>query len=108
MNKRMKYKNHRDGRKSDTMRVSEAMSDLLKEFKIEDKYVESQLIDSWEKVMGTPIATRTSKIYINQKVLFVHLTSAPLRQELEMSKDRVLDLLEKEMGSRVVDKVVFR
>lgn len=90
------------------MRVSEAMSDLLKEFKIEDKYVESQLIDSWEKVMGAPIATRTSKIYISQKVLFVHLTSAPLRQELEMSKDRVLDLLEKEMGSRVVDKVVFR
>ncbi len=84
------------------------MSDLLKEYRIEDKYLESRLIESWERIMGGPIANRTSRIYIKDKVLFVHLSSAPLRQELEMSKDRVLDLLEKESGQKVVEKVVFR
>lgn len=98
----------KDGRHSDTQRVSEAMTDLLKEYRIQDKFLESRLIDSWEQVMGGPIASRTSKLYIKDKTLFVHLTSAPLRQELEMSKGRVLELLEKEMGQKVVEKVVFR
>ncbi len=100
-------KYHKD-RKSDTMSVSEAMSDLLRNYRIEDKFHESRLVDSWEKVMGRPIASRTGKLYIKDKVLFVQLTSAPLRHELEMSKDRILELLEKEMGRKIVDKVVFR
>ena len=90
------------------MKMSEAMSDLLKSYRIEDKYYESQLIDSWERIMGAPIAVRTNKIYIKDKVLIVHVSSAPLRQELEMSKDRILELLEKEMGRKIVEKVAFR
>jgi predicted nucleic acid-binding Zn ribbon protein len=104
----MENKKYNQGRKSDTMKVSEAMNDLLKNYHLEDKFYAARLVDSWEKVMGKPIANRTSKIYVHDETLFVHLTSAPLRQELEMSKDRVLELLEKEMGRSVVKKVVFR
>lgn len=104
----MENKKYQQGRSKETMKVSDVMTDMLKSYHLEDKYYESQLIESWEKVMGGPIATRTTKIYIHDKTLFVQLSSAPLRQELEMSKDRVLELLENEMGRKVVGKVVFR
>ena len=36
--------------------------------------------------MEKPIARRTEKLYVKDKVLFVKLNSAPLRQELTMKK----------------------
>jgi predicted nucleic acid-binding Zn ribbon protein len=66
-----------------------------------------RLISSWEVLMGKPIAARTSKIYINNKTLFVQITSAPLKKELSMSKRRILELLEREGGKGIVEDIHF-
>ena len=81
---------------------------MLKRFRIEDKFDETNLISQWEKVMGVPIAKRTTKIYIRNKKLFVHLNSAPLKHELNMSRDRILVLLTKELGKPIVNEVVIK
>ena len=87
--------------------VGDAIRDMLKAYHIEDRFDETQLITSWEKVMGVPIAKRTSKIYIRDKKLFVYLTSAPLKHELNMSKDKILVLLAKEFGRPLINEVVI-
>ena len=81
---------------------------MLKRFRIEGKFDETKLISQWEKVMGAPIAKRTTKIYIRNKKLFVHLSSAPLKHELNMSRDRILVLLTKELGKPIVNEVVIK
>ena len=81
---------------------------MLKAFKIEDRFHESNLVNSWEKVMGAPIAKRTSKLYIREKKLYVHLTSAPLKHELSMSRDKILVLLTKEFGESVINEVIIK
>ncbi|NVK83842.1 MAG: DUF721 domain-containing protein, partial [Cytophagia bacterium] len=58
--------------------------------------------------MGTPIAKRTSKVYIKDKKLFVHIESAPLKHELNMSRDKILVLIAKELGSSIVNEVVIK
>jgi len=72
-----------------------------------DKYKEKQLITSWNKVMGNPIAVRTDKLYFRDKKLFVHLNSAPLKSELSHSKVKVLEILNREFGEGIVEDVVF-
>lgn len=101
------YRNH-SGRKSEPSTIGEAISEMLKRFRIEDKFDETKLISQWEKVMGAPIAKRTTKIYIRNKKLFVHLSSAPLKHELNMSRDRILVLLTKEFGKPIVNEVVIK
>ncbi len=81
---------------------------MLKAFRIEDKFDETNLINQWEKVMGGPIAKRTTKIYIHQKKLYVHLSSAPLKHELSMSRDRILVMLTKEFGKPIVNEVIIK
>lgn len=81
---------------------------MLQAYRIEDRFDETGLVASWERVMGTPIAKRTSKIYIHDKKLFVYLTSAPLRHELMMSRDRILVLLTKEFGKPIVNEVIIK
>ena len=101
------YRNH-SGRKSEPSSIGEAVNDMLKRFRIEGKFDETKLISQWEKVMGAPIAKRTTKIYIRNKKLFVHLSSAPLKHELNMSRDRILVLLTKELGKPIVNEVVIK
>ena len=89
-------------------RLSEAIADYLKFLKIEGKLQETDLIRSWERVMGKTIARETEKIYIKNSVLHVHLKSAALRNELAMMKSKVLDLLNEGRETPVVRDVTFR
>lgn len=94
-------------RKGDASSLKEAFNDLLDTYKIKRKFNEKQVVAYWSKLMGAPIANRTSKIFVKDKILFVELTSAPLKQELNMSKSKVLQLIEKEFGPDVIAEVIF-
>jgi len=95
-------------RKGEPESLGSAIQEMLKSFHIEDKFNEANLINSWEKIMGTPIAKRTTKVYIHNKKLYVHISSAPLKHELSMSRDKILVLIAKELGSSIVNEVVIK
>ena len=95
-------------RKAEPEQLGDAIQEMLKSFRIEDKFNETSLINSWEQIMGTPIAKRTSKVYLKDKKLIVHITSAPLKQELSMSRERILVLIAKELGTSIVNELIIR
>ncbi|WP_421874658.1 DUF721 domain-containing protein [Marinoscillum sp.] len=66
--------------------------------KLDSRYREKLLAESWGELVGKPIASRTSNLYISNKILFVKLTSAPLKQELNNNKEKVKELLDKDFG----------
>lgn len=98
---------YRHPRKSDTTTVGQAIGDMLKTYNLTKKFDEKKLIESWGRVMGTVIEKRTKRIFIKNTVLFVEVTSAPLKNELSMSKDKVIDLLTKEVGEGIITEVIF-
>lgn len=98
----------RNGRKNEPTDLGSAINDMLKAFKIEGRFHESNLVNSWEKVMGTPIAKRTTKLFIKDKKLFVYLNSAPLKHELNMSRGKILVMLTQEFGESVINEVIIK
>lgn len=84
-----------------------AFNQFLKEENLEHTYKQKQLIVNWEKVMGKTIANRTTKIFFKDKILFVKLSSAPLKQEMQNSKEKFLELVSDEIGSGEVKDVRF-
>jgi len=103
----MRYKNKYSERKSDTSSVKEAIDAMLDSYKLRGKFDQTKLINSWESMMGKPIARRTEKIFIKDGVLFVKLNSAPLRQELTIAKTKVLEILHRNFDKGVVADVKF-
>lgn len=97
----------RNNRNTEVSTLKDIIEEMLNTYRLKGKYNETRLISSWETIMGKPIATRTTKLFIKDKKLYVKLNSAPLKNELTMSKTKVLDLLQVEMGTRVVDDIVF-
>ncbi len=94
-------------RKSNLSTFSESFNELLQTYRIEKKFDATQLVSSWERLMGPTIAKRTKRVFVKDGKLFVELTSAALKQELTLSKQKVLDIFEREFGKKMLDDVVF-
>ena len=80
---------------------------MLKSYKLESRFNAARIRKDWAKIMGKPISNRTSRITIQNGKITVYLTSAPLKQELNMSKTRILEMLRKEYGEDIVDDIIF-
>jgi len=74
-------------------KVSNAIQELLEIYKLNRKYQEMLVCSNWDKIMGPIVANRTTKVYIENKVLFVYLDSAPLKHQMMLQRERVLALV---------------
>lgn|SRR5690606_36637757 len=99
-----KYQNPRS---AETNTIKSAVQELLQAYKIKDKYTATQVSGAWGKIMGEPIRKRTEQVFMKDKKLFVKLNSAPLKNELSLSKQKIVDLFCKEFGEDVLKEVVF-
>jgi predicted nucleic acid-binding Zn ribbon protein len=94
-------------RKKDITTVGDAIKELLNTYRIKSKYHQTNIKASWTEVMGNTIASRTDKIFFKNNVLFVQLNSAALKHELNMSKSKVLAMLQEKFGKTAVEEIVF-
>lgn len=92
---------------SGAVHVGDAIKELLKQYHIEGKFDEANVIGSWERLVGAAIAKRTKKVFIRNHVLFVELTSPSLKHDLNYSKAHILELFQKEFGNEVVKEIVL-
>lgn len=93
--------------KDNTQSFADAFQKFLKAEKLDKKFQEKQLVNSWEKIMGKTIASRTQEIFVRNKVLYLRLDSAPLKQEMINSKLKVIEIIAKEFGDGLVEDLRF-
>ena len=60
------------------------------------------------EVMGNNVNSYTNEIVLKKNTLYVNLNSSVLRQELSFGKQKIIDLLNKELGKTVIKKIVLR
>ncbi len=89
------------------MHIGQAIQQLLGRYNIKSKFDEANLVSSWERLVGKPIAKRTKKLYIRNKVLFVELESPSLKNDLAIHKSHLIEVLQKEFGTEVVKDLVI-
>ena len=95
-------------RRSKTISLAEAIKDYVKEMNMEGKLNEVGLINSWEEIVGKAISSRTSKIYIKDQVLYVHLNSSVVRNELLMLRQTLIEKLNQKAGTEVIRDIVLK
>ncbi len=79
---------------------------MLNTYRLTNKYDEANIIESWERLVGKPIASRTRKIFIKNKVLFVEFDSPTMRHDFSLHKAEVIDLFRKEFGDGVITEII--
>ncbi len=83
------------------------IEEFLKTFRLEDKLTETRVIQSWEKVVGALVAKHTTRLSMRNKILYVKLDSAALRNELMFAREKIVKALNKEAGTNMLSEIVF-
>ncbi len=86
--------------------VGNAIRDLLNTYNLRGRFDEANIMASWERLVGKPIAKRTRKLYIKNNVLFVEFDSPSMRHDFEFHRAHVLDVFRREFGEGVITNIV--
>ena len=86
--------------------IGEAIRSLLNSYNLTSRFDETNIVTSWERLVGKPIARRTKKVYIRNKVLFVEFDSPSMRHDFEFHKPHVLEMFRKEFGDGVITGII--
>lgn len=95
-------------RRSKTISLAEALNDYIRVMNIGGKLNEVSVVNSWEETVGKAISSRTSKIYIKDKVLYVHLKSSVVRNELLMLRQALKERINQKFGEDTIKDIVLR
>lgn len=63
---------------------------------------------AWKSLMGNGVNTYTRSVAMRGSVLYVELTSSVLREELSYGREKIIRLINDELGREVVTDVVLR
>ncbi|MBQ9339734.1 MAG: DUF721 domain-containing protein [Paludibacteraceae bacterium] len=91
-------------RRQDTQTITDLISEYLKDNNLEQGYLEQQILASWDTTLGPLIARYTGEKEIRGGVLYVHIKSAPLRQELFGCRYQLVEKLNAAVGATGVIK----
>jgi len=85
--------------------VGDVLKDLIKIYRVEDKFNELDIIRAWEEVMGKAIVSKTRKIKVKKDVLIVYLDSGVLKEEFSYAKEKLIKLINDQLGKEVIRSV---
>jgi len=89
-----------------------SIGEVLKEF-IEKNNLQGGMdrIDvqkAWKSLMGNGVNSYTNEVVLKGATLYVSLTSAVLREELGYGKQKIIKMINEELGKEVIKDVILR
>ena len=89
-----------------------SLGDVLKEFvsknNLEKGLDKVHVRDAWSQQMGPAIQKYTTAIKLQGTTLYVQLSSSVLREELSYGKEKIVKMLNEELGKELIEKLVLR
>ena len=94
-------------KKKNPVSVKNVIDKILLNKKLNNGLLELKIKDAWKNVMGKNVNTYTTNIKLNKEIIFVKLSSAPLKNELVYRADTIIKLLNNELGQERIKEIKF-
>lgn len=89
-----------------------SIGDVLKQFieknKLQGGMDKIDVEDAWKSLMGNGVNSYTKEVVLKGTTLYVSLTSAVLREELSYGKQKIIKMINDELGKEVIKEVILR
>lgn len=95
-------------RVSNESMIGDVLREIIGKNKLQPGMDEVAVKDAWKSLMGNGVNSYTRAIALKGSTLYVELTSAVLREELSYGKDKIIAMINTELGREVVKEVVLR
>lgn len=91
--------------KSNEMAWKDLMDIWVKSPGIRQQYLRMIIKKTWTEQMGQLVTKYTERITLQKGILTIQVSSTPLRQELMMSKAKIIALMNEAMGETLVQDI---
>ncbi len=95
-------------RQNSHLPLSEALSEFIKENKLQKGMDKVDAREAWANLMGNGVNNYTTAVELKNETLFVSLSSSVLREELSLGKTKIIAMINEELGRELVKKLVLR
>jgi len=87
--------------------IQDLMKDVIKENKLTKGMHQLSVKEAWSKLMGNGVVSYTQNIELNGKTLVVNLKSSVLREELSYGKEKIIKMMNEELGEQLISKIIL-
>jgi predicted nucleic acid-binding Zn ribbon protein len=94
-------------RENNSFSIEDLMQLFIKENNLTKGMQKIKIEETWNKMMGQGVATHTTSVKLQNKTLVIHLTSSVLREELSYGKDKIVKMMNEEIGENVISKLLL-
>lgn len=95
-------------RRKNTELLGDVIQQFLRQTKLSKPLYEQRMLNAWPEVLGPNIQAYTSNISIKNKVLYVTITSSVLRHDLFLTREQIVESLNRHVGAEVINEIIFR
>lgn len=95
-------------RKFGNLPLNEAMQQFITKNKLQNGMDRVNVRDAWANLMGNGVNNYTTAVELRKETLYISLSSAVLRNELNQGKSKIITMLNEEMGKELITKIVLR
>ena len=95
-------------RNNEEASIKDVLKSFVSQHKLEAGIDKVDVKEAWIKLMGNGAANYTEEVELKNKTLYVKLSSSVLREELSYGKEKIIKMINEEMGKEVVTKLVLR
>lgn len=88
--------------------IGEALQHLMQKSGWTPKVAELRIRQDWEKIAGKTIARYTRELKVFNGVLTIYTDVAPLKQELNMGKQQLMQTINEYLGEPAIKDIVVR
>ena len=94
-------------RENNSFLLKDLMQNFIQENNLSKGMQKLKIKETWIKMMGPGIATHTTSVRIQNKTLIIQLSSSVLREELTYGKDKIIKMMNEELGKEVITKLML-
>ncbi len=94
-------------RENESNPIKDLMQSFIKENNLSKGMQKLQVEEAWTKLMGQGVAAYTDSVRLQNKTLIIKLSSSVLREELSYGKEKIIRMINEEMGTELVSKLML-
>ena len=95
-------------RNNEHISIADALKEFVETHKLETGLNKVNVADAWVKLMGNGVNNYTTSVTLERDTLHIQLSSSVLREELSYGKEKIINLINEELGKPIVKKLVLR
>jgi len=88
--------------------IKSVLESFVEQDNIADGIFNVKIKEAWEKAVEKKIFDYTKEIYVKGDILFIKVSNPILKQEILYSRQKVINLMNEDLGKELIKKIVLK